>query len=284
MTTPASKPQPLPSANPPQSGSLVIFFLLSYALMWACFITVAVAVRATTLLGQALLLLGAYSPSFAALWLTARHQGSTGISNLLSGILLWRVALRWYVFAAGYMLFIKLASAIIHRLIWGEWPRFGDLPWYMVVAAVLFSTPFQAGEEIGWRGYALPRMAARFGLSWASVLLGVIWAGWHLPQFFIREADTYHQAFLVWALQVTALSVAFAWLYIRTNRSLLLPMLLHSAINNSKDVVPSAMSGAPPGILAWKASCVAWIGITLLWICAGYFLVRMSKMKAPAQG
>ena len=213
--------------------------------MWTSFITVAVAVRATTLLGQALLLLGAYSPAFAALWLTARYEGSTGISNLLSGILLWRVGLRWYVFAAGYMLFIKLASAIIHRLIWGAWTRFGDLPWYMVAAAVLFSTPFQAGEEIGWRGYALPRMAARFGLPWASVLLGVIWAGWHLPQFFIREADTYHQAFLVWALQVTALSVAFAWLYIRTNRSLLLPMLLHSAINNSKDVVPSAMSSGP---------------------------------------
>jgi len=144
------------------------------------------------------------------------------------------------------------------------------------------STPVQAGEEIGWRGYALPRLAARFGLGRASILLGLLWGSWHLPQFFIPEADTYGQSFFVYVLQVTALSVAMAWLYARTNGSLLLVMLLHAAVNNAKDIVPSALPGADR-TFGLSASLVAWLTVTLLWICAGYFLVRMPDRTADVQ-
>jgi membrane protease YdiL (CAAX protease family) len=139
-----------------------------------------------------------------------------------------------------------------------------------------------AGEEIGWRGYALPRLTTRFGLPIASILLGVIWACWHLPQFFIREADTYGQSFLVYVLQVTAMSVAFAWLYAKTNGSLLLTMLLHASVNNTKDIVPSAIPGAA-GTFSLHASLMAWLSVILLWVCAAYFLARMPKLQlAPA--
>ena len=85
---------------------------------------------------------------------------------------------------------IKLAVALVHRIATGAWPRFGDTPWYIMVAAIAISTPVQAGEEIGWRGYALPRLAARFGFARGSILLGLIWACWHLPLFFIPGTDT----------------------------------------------------------------------------------------------
>jgi membrane protease YdiL (CAAX protease family) len=249
---------------------------MTYALMWACFITVALTVSARTTLGTALVLVGAYAPALVALVLTARNEGSVGVSALLDGILRWQVSARWYVFAAGYVAAIKLTAAIVHRLIAGSWPAFGSESVYLVLLAIAFSTPFQAGEEIGWRGYALPRLTARFGLARASLLLGLIWAVWHLPQFFIVEADTYGQSFTVFVIQVVALSVAMAWLYARTNGSLLLVMLMHSAVNNSKDIVPSAVSGgaSPFGL---SASLVAWITVALLWICALYFLARMPK-------
>src|SRR5260370_33482279 len=131
----------------------------------------------------------------------------------------------------------KLAVAVTQRVPTGAWPHFGTDPLYVIPFAVIFSTPFQAGEEIGWRGYALPRLAARFGLPGASLLLGLIWAFWHLPQFFIREADTYGQSFFLYVLQVVALSVTISLVCGRTGRSLLLPMLLHSAVTNSKDIV-----------------------------------------------
>jgi CAAX protease family protein len=263
--------------------SLLIFFVLAYAVMWSCFITVAVApIPARTPLGQLLLLLGAFAPSLAALWLTARAEGGAGVSALLRRVIQWRVRARWYVFAASYTVVIKLTVAVIHRVATGTWPRFGTDPWYIIPLAILFSTPFQAGEEIGWRGYALPRLAARFGLARASVLLGVIWGCWHLPQFFIREADTYRQSFFVYVLGVTALSVAIAWLWERTGRSLLLPMLLHAAWNNSKDIVPSAVTGGTK-TFGLGASLVGWITVALLGACAAYFLVDMSKTERTAQ-
>jgi membrane protease YdiL (CAAX protease family) len=258
-------------------GRLVKFFAITYGVTWTCFISVAVMPIPAPYRGL-LMLLGAFAPSLVALSLTARDEGDTGVRALLRRVVQWRVPARWYLFAAGYIATLKLAVAVTHRAATGAWPRFGTDPLYTIPFAVIFSTPFQAGEEIGWRGYALPRLAARFGLPGASLLLGLIWAFWHLPQFFIREADTYGQSFFVYVLQVVALSVTIAWLWVRTGRSLLLPMLLHSAVNNSKDIVPSAMPGAtnPFGL---NASVVGWLTVAALWVGAAYFLFRMSKAK-----
>lgn len=274
---------------PPQTsmGSLLRFFSLTYAVTWTCFIAAAamsgsVASTAPALAGlrELLLLLGTFAPALVALWLTARADGSAGAISLLRRLFEWHVGLRWYVFAVAYMAAIKLAVALVHRVGTGAWPRFGHEAWYVIVAAIVLSTVVggQAGEEIGWRGYALPRLAARFGLGGGSVLLGLIWACWHLPLFFIPGIDKYGQSFLVYVLQVTALSVAIAWLYGHTNGSLLLAMLMHSAVNQSKDIVPSAvLTTTSP--FALSASLVAWLTLTLMWIGAAYFLVRMPKTE-----
>jgi len=266
-------------AAPGRAGSLAGYFLLTYAVTWSCFIPVAAGVlRATTLPGYALLLVGTFAPSLVAVLLTWSREGVAGIRALLRGVVQWQVAGRWYLFAASYIAVVKSAVALLHRAVLGAWPRFGTEPLYLIPLAIAMSTPVQAGEEIGWRGYALPRMAARMGLRAASVVLGIIWACWHLPLFFVPEADTYQQSFTVYALQVTALSVAIAWLYGNTKKSLLLPMLLHAAANNSKDIVPSALTvGA--GTFGLVASPVAWMTVGLLWMCAAYFLVRMPKLE-----
>jgi membrane protease YdiL (CAAX protease family) len=244
------------------------------------FTVVAIAVPARTPLGYALVLLGAYAPAFSALAVTAWHEGRAAIGILLKRILIVDVLVRYYVFAIGYLAAVKLAAALLHRAWLGVWPRFGTESLAGIAVAVAFSTPFQAGEEIGWRGYALPRLAARMGLARASVLLGVIWAIWHVPQFYIRDADAYHQSFPVWSAQVVALSVAFAWLFARTG-SLLLVMLLHSAVNNTKDIVPSGLDSAP-GVFSVQASAVSRLSLMLLWICAACFLFDMRGGKARA--
>jgi len=213
--------------------------------------------------------------------LRARDEGRAATRSLLRRVVAWRVGLRWYAFALGYMAAIKLAVALVYRVITGAWPQFGHQAWYAVMAAMVVATIFGGplGEEIGWRGYALPRLAARFGLARASVLLGLVWACWHLPVFFMPGLDQYGQSFPVYLLQVTALSVAMAWLYGNTNGSLLLAILMHSAVNQSKDIVPSIVTAAT-NPLALSTSLVAWLTIALLWICAAYFLVRMSRGTA----
>ena len=197
---------------------------------------------------------------------------------MLSRLVQWHVGLRWYVFAVAYMAAIKLTAAIIHRLATGGWPGFAAEPIALMVAAIMASMLLfgQAGEETGWRGYALPRLADRIGLGWASVVLGVIWAGWHLPLFFIPGLETTGQSFPLYALGVASLSVAIAWLYANTNGSLFLTMLMHSAINNTKDIVPTG-ARPPANPFSLSASLMSWITTTLLWICAGYFLIRMRR-------
>lgn len=256
------------------TSGLLAFVALSYAVTWAAFITVARWTPAHTPAGYAFVLFGAYTPGMVALLLTARAEGSQGVRALLSRILVADVPVRLYLFALTYIAAIKVTAAVLHRLVTGAWPPFGAGSLALIPLAIAVSTPFQAGEEIGWRGFALPRLADRFGLRIASLVLGVIWAIWHLPQFYIAGADTYHQSFLVWGAQVVAMSTAFAWLYSKSGGSLLLVMLMHSAINNSKDIVASGAAIAP-GVFSLNAPLMAWLGLGLLWISAAYFLARM---------
>src|SRR5436190_23970328 len=130
-----------------------------------------------------------------------------------------------------------------------------------MVLAIVVSTPVQAGEEIGSRGDALPHLTTQFGLARASIALGIIWAFWHLPLFFIRGSDTYHQSFMAALLGITALSVAMAWLYWRTNGSLLVTMLMHAAVNNTTIIVSSTVPSSSPFTLS--APLVAWLTVAL---------------------
>jgi len=258
----------------------VTFFTATFAVTWSCFIGSAMLRRfkpedaPAIVASGGLLLLGVFAPAVVALALTALERGRGGVRALVESILPSGVAVGWYVFAAGFFATVKLVAALVHRALFGLWPAFGSEPWYLIAVALLFSTPVQAGEELGWRAYALPRMAAAMGLGPASVALGVLWASWHLPLFFMAAADTFNQSFPVYLLQVTAVSVVMGWLYWRTGRALLLVMLFHAAANNTKDIVPSAVAvGTTPWTL--QASPVAWITVTLLWLIAGGLLIRM---------
>jgi len=236
----------------------------------------AAAVPSRPGLRALLFLPGVFAPAVVALWLAARAEGREGTRALLERLFKWRVDVRWYVFAAGYMAAIKLAVAVVHRAAIDAWPQFGTEALYLIPFAIAVSTVVQAGEEIGWRGYALPRLAARLGLARASLVLGVVWAFWHLPLFYIAGTDTTGQSFPFYLLQVTALSVAIAWLYGHTGGSLPLVMLMHAAINNTAGIVPSAVPDATQP-LALSASLVGWLTLALLWMGAGYFLLRMPK-------
>lgn len=265
--------------------SLLKFFSLTYIVSWILWIAAAALLRVATpqpsgflAIGAFLYLLGVFAPSLVALALTSRADGRAGTLALLRWTVKWSVGARWYLFAVGYMAAIKLASALLLRIATGAWPAFGQEPVYIMAIAIPFSTPVQAGEEIGWRGYALPRLSGRLGLSSASIALGVIWACWHLPFFFISGTDKSGQSFPVYLLNVTALSVAMAWLYWRTNRSLLLTMLMHAAVNNTKDIVPSAVL-ADTNAFSLSSSLIAWLSVAILWIFAVYFLIRMRGVK-----
>ena len=265
--------------------SLLTYFLLTFIISWSFFIIAAIISRNANSLdsgfspiGYFIYLIGVFAPALVAVFLSWREQGKAGVLALLSKILKAPAYLGWYLFAVGYFVAIKLLAAVVYRIATDRWPLFGHETFYIIIAGIIFSTPAQAGEEVGWRGFALPRMADRIGLAGASIILGIIWASWHLPFFFFYGVDKYGQSFPVYLLSVVAISIAMAWLYWRTKGSLLLTMLMHAAINNTTGIVPSALVGAA-NPFSLNASPIAWVTTAFMWLFAFYFLIRMRGVK-----
>ncbi len=262
----------------------VIFFLLTFAVSWAIWLLPGVLPSGRTgifALGGPVFLLGVFAPGLVALALTVRDDGIDGVARLLARIGRWRVAWPLYLFALGYMTVTKLAAAGIVRLATGAWPAFGDTPWPLLLAAAVATAWAQAGEEVGWRGYALPRLTRRVGLGAAGILLGLIWALWHLPLFFIPGTGSDGQSFPLYLMHVTALSVAMAWLYWRAEGSLLLVMLMHAAVNNTTNIVPAVAPGAD-NPLSLEGSLVGWVTVAVSWLVAVPCLFAMRGVRVGA--
>lgn len=278
----------MPSSSRRSATELPTFVALTFVLSWAAWLAAASLPSA---LRSSVFLLGTFAPAIIALLLASldgddargRRRQYDGALDLLRRIGRWRVGARWYLFAFTYMAAIKLLVALITRAVAGAWPRFGETRPVVMIVVIVLSTWAQAGEEIGWRGFALPRLTRRFGLVGASLLLGVIWGVWHLPLFFVPGGDTYGQSFPLFLGEITAMSVTLAWLYWRTGGSLLLVMLLHAAINNTKDIVSSIVPGAT-NPWAMSSSRTAWLTVGLLWILAAVFAWQMhgvSELASP---
>jgi membrane protease YdiL (CAAX protease family) len=269
---------------------LLGYFLLTFLVTWSLWVAASglAAPGNTGVFGGRgpVFLLGVFAPSLVALAFMARAEGRAGVTRILARIGQWRVGVRWYAIAIGYFVIVQLAAALVHRVMAGAWPPFGDTPVMLMVVSTAVSLWAQAGEEVGWRGYASPRLARYVGLAGASVILGVVWAVWHLPLFILPDSGSTGQSFPVYLLHVTALSVMFAFLYWKTGGSLLLVMLLHAAVNNTTGIVPAAVGGATAPV-ALGGSLVAWAIVAISWIVAVplLFLMRRAEietMLAPA--
>lgn len=264
---------------------LLAFFLLTFLVTWSVWFAASglAAPGNTGFFGGRgpVFLFGVFAPALVALALTAQAEGRTGVMRLLARIGHWQVGARWYVLAISYFAVIKLAAALAHRIVTEEWPPFGDTPVVLIIVGIAVSTWAQAGEEVGWRGYALPRLAQYCGLGGASLVLGAAWAIWHIPLFVLPDSGSTGQSFLVYLLHVMALSVVFAFLYWKTDGSLLLVMLMHASVNNTTGIVPAAIGGTIMPI-AFGGSLVAWATVALSWAVATPLLIRMRR--ADIQG
>lgn len=257
---------------------LVLFFFITFLVAWVFFITASLLSDNAQLsaLSRLFIFMGVISPGLVAVFLTAITYGGEGVKLLIKKISFKDTKAMWYIFAVTFIAFIKGLAALVFFLLYKSWPQFGTTSWYVMLFAIAVSMWVQAGEEIGWRGYALPLMSKKFGLAMSGTLLGVIWAIWHLPLFYISAADTFNQSFPLYMLQVTGLSVIMAWLFWKVNGNLLPLMVFHAAINNTKDIVPSAtMASASPFTL--NASAIGWISVTLIWGVAFFAIYAMTR-------
>jgi membrane protease YdiL (CAAX protease family) len=107
----------------------------------------------------------------------------------------------------------------------------GPVQWQPINALPLVVFVMVAGEEIGWRGFALPRLLERFGPWRASATLGVLWALWHLPLFYMRGMPQYGSPFGAYVLYLVALSLVMTFLLQRADGSIVIATLFHGAVN-----------------------------------------------------
>lgn len=259
------------------------FIVLTISVSWVCWAgSAVVGIDTSSITAQRrgfatfLIYLGAMTPSLVAVGLTFVNEGKLGVATLLSRLLEGQVAVRWYLFAMGFGVAIRITAALVMRLITGTWPAFGTESVLVIAAAIVIGTPFAAGEEVGWRGYALPRMASSSGFARAGILLGVIHASWHIPLFFLPGHGLFGQSFPMYLLIVTSLSVAFTWLYVNTSGSLLLATLFHSAWNQTTGLVPTQLS-EPGSPLVIDTQLISILVVTLLLGSAAYFTIRIAR-------
>ena len=214
---------------------------ITFLLSWSCWIGVLWG-RGES---QLLFWVAGFAPSLTALVLILVRKGKRGLRNILRQQL--PVNWAWYVFCLLGSPLIMVISLLIHTLLGGENPRLLDPmhlvtsldQWPGVIFVFLYVLVFSAlGEEIGWRGYLLPRLLSRRSPFHASLILGVIWACWHLPLFWLPDTIQ-AQLPLTWFLaQILGSTFLYTWIYLRTDRSLVPAILFHAAGNASLGLLP----------------------------------------------
>ncbi len=193
-------------------------------------------------------------PSIAAIPAVALIDGRSGVVQLLRMVLVWRVGLHWYLIAVFGPLALFALAAWLNVLIGAtadgsltlDWSEFGSL---LVLQLVGVFTG--AWEELGWRGYALPRMLQRLSPLVASLGLGVLWAVWHLPLFVSGDLPWADAAFIVVA------SVLFTAVFVRTSRSVLIAFLMHASMNAAGGVTVLLFQGGDRTQMYWAVTAVA---------------------------
>lgn len=218
-----SKPCPVPAnggAARLNSRALAMFFLLAYVISWAAW---------------AIPVLPNLGPMLAAIIVIAVTTGRAGFRGLLSGLTRWRVRLRWWLVAISPVALFLLTLAAL--LLTGQslpnatdvLVQFGGSSGAVALLFVLATLAASAGEEVGWRGYALPQLQRRFRPLPATLVLGLLWWLWHL-EFFIIDRVPLSQ-FPAYLIEVVAVAIILTWLFNRSGGSILLVVVFHAAYN-----------------------------------------------------
>ncbi len=239
------------SASPPRGllarHPLISFFVMAYAFSWIVWSPWVLSEEGVGLLPFRLSdgtsgLLNALAilagPTLSALIMTGITEGRAGIRRLLGRVVLWRVGLRWYLFA---LLGIPAVIALGTIIVPGGVASFGSLGLgYVLNYLALFPLIIVLGgplfEEVGWRGFALPRLQPLHGPLVGTLILGLMWALWHLPQFLVPSwAEASGGSGFLAIVKFVFIAVAFAivttWVFNNTKGSVLLAILVHTSID-----------------------------------------------------
>lgn len=259
---------------------IAAYFALAYLFSWGLWLPIVLGYQGA--LRDVLFIAGIFGPALAGA--AATRLAGRSVRAWLRGILRWRVRGRWYAVALGFPValvavvsaaYALLGNAVDPSLLPGRWAAY--------LSGLLFVTVLGGGqEEFGWRGFALPRLEARFGPVAGTLVLGLLWGLWHLP---IVAADPEFQHGLDWValLPVIGLSLAsvvgyafvLTWLFNRTG-SVLLAILLHASFNTANDALIPLPAEAVEGAAYQTLSIV--MTVTLAVVVLGLIAATRGRL------
>jgi uncharacterized protein len=177
--------------------------------------------------------------------------GRTGVRQLLRRFVMWRVRAVWYLYAlvaipALYFIGVALVPGALGSF---KAPSLSIWLLYPVLFIVVMVLDGPLLEEPGWRGFALPLLQVRWGPLVGTLILGVMWGAWHAPQYFTKTFAAANgglsaSGVIVFVLATVSFSVLITWAFNHTAGSLLIAILIHTAINFTQaftsDLFPAA--------------------------------------------
>ena len=192
-----------------------------------------------------LILLAASSASLSAIVIASIISGKTGVKKLLGQLLIWRTGIKWWLVVLFFLVPTTLIGFYFTGLVIGsplDPSKF--MPLYTIIPMIIvYFITAGLGEEIGWRGFMLPRLQAKYNALVASIIISVIWGIWHFPLFLYSFPGAEHMVYTQWTAKygiVVALfffilfnqlpwSILYTWVYNNTKGSLLLICLFHGS-------------------------------------------------------
>jgi uncharacterized protein len=274
------------------------FFLLAFAVSWVLWVPLLYGhfqygwttwegnpwTNTRTLLG----LLGSLGPAISAIVLTYSLEGKEGVRRLFKRMLLWRVGLMWWL--VGLYAFWLIGSIVSSVLQLAPLQNVALQSGFALVNIPVIISLLQmplligmVGEEVGWRGFALPRLLDRYDPIVSSVILALPWIVWHAPLAVFQEwtGNTPILRFLFqYALLVLPLTLVFTWFFQKTKGSILLAMVLHRAFNLTFNAYSSAV-----GLTEESGKRLHDGLIVVLWLWAAILVMSYlrDRLKRPSR-
>jgi membrane protease YdiL (CAAX protease family) len=213
--------------------NLTFFFLLTFAITWG-FGALAIFLPAQfqALFGELtdtspMYFLAVAAPTISATLVTFARDGWTGLGSLYGRLVHWRFGL-WYTLV---LLGIPAVGWIAARIIGASPLKEANTTAEFLLLMFYILTTGPLCEELGWRGFALPRLLNRFSPFTASLILGVIWGVWHLPSFFVGGMEQNAMSIPLFLFNALFLSIFVTWVFLHTGGSVLIAVLIHFSVN-----------------------------------------------------
>ena len=258
------------------------YFALAFAVSWAGVLLVVgpggipTTIEHLTTIGPAMYVAMLAGPSLAGLLMTSLVSGRAGLREVLRRLLTWRVGGRWYAVALLTAPVLAIAVSLALSLLSRE---FLPAAFMRNDKASLLLSGLAAGlivgifEELGWTGFAIPRMRRRYGVLRTGLLVGVLWGAWHFIMFW--EPGSFSGPLPLAVLFVKLFSwlpayrVLMVFVYDRTG-SLPVAMLMHGSLTATQLILmplPAPGLSLLTSILAWAATL--WIVVAVLAVANG---------------